>query len=77
MAAAEMAFAGGLGARIELDVRSPQLTDANRCWRCDCSVNRTRGSCAKWRPNKRPSLKRTFAALPFAKIGEVTDDDRG
>jgi phosphoribosylformylglycinamidine synthase len=73
-AAAEMAFAGGLGAKIDLqtvptgDVR---IDSAARLF----SESNTRFLC-EVAPNHAADFERTFQGIPFARIGQVTSDAR-
>ncbi len=71
VAAAEMAMAGGLGARIELGLvpRDPDV-DRDGAVLFSESASRFLIECA---PDRLPELGHALAGLPFAKIGVVTE----
>jgi phosphoribosylformylglycinamidine synthase len=72
VAAAEMCFAGGLGARIDLDQvpREESLTDpATICF----SESNTRFLC-EIAPENADAFVKLLAAVPHADVGEATDD---
>ncbi len=74
VAAAEMAFAGGLGARIDvaaMPTNDGTLTDVARLF----SESNTRFLC-EIEADKASALERALGGIAFAKIGEVTDDRR-
>ena len=66
VAAAEMAFAGGLG-RGSISMRFRRQT-ARASRPCGCSANRTRGSCAKCRPSGQASLNGRWPACRSRKL---------
>jgi phosphoribosylformylglycinamidine synthase len=72
-AAAEMAFAGGLGARLDVAAiaSSPSLNDVARLF----SESNTRFLC-EVRPNNAAAFEQVFANLPVAKIGRVDQSPR-
>jgi phosphoribosylformylglycinamidine synthase subunit PurSL len=73
VAAAEMAFAGGLGARISLaDVpRDADLSAVALLF----SESNTRFFC-EVRPENAAAFEAALTGVPHARIGEVTDDDK-
>jgi phosphoribosylformylglycinamidine synthase len=74
VAAAEMAFAGGLGARLRLDA-VPAGDQARDTATLLFSESNTRFLC-EVRPADAESFEKTLAGLPHARVGEVTGDGR-
>ena len=70
VAAAEMAFAGGLGATARRWTPC-RATASLRRRPCCCSANRTRGSSAKSGPSSAAAFEAALAGVPHARIGEV------
>ena len=71
VAAAEMAFAGGLGAQIDLSTiptRDATLTDAARLF----SESNTRFMC-EVEPENATDFEAAMSGVPYHKIGEVTN----
>ena len=68
VAAAEMAFAGGFGAEIDLRTcRANVAFDGRRTWtRSCCSPNRTPASCAKCRRRHSRTFEQLLAGVPHA-----------
>jgi len=74
VAAAEMAFAGGLGARIDLD-KVPCDGEAAQAAVRLFSESNTRFLC-EVRPEKAAAFEAALAEVPSARIGEVADTGR-
>jgi len=72
VAAAEMAFAGGLGARINLD-KVPSSSDASDAAVLLFSESNTRFLC-EVRPQNAAAFETALTAIPHARLGEVTDN---
>jgi phosphoribosylformylglycinamidine synthase len=73
VAAAEMAFAGNLGAQVDvsrlntdtnLDATARLYSESNTRFLCEVA------------PSKAPEFERELAGVPLAKIGEVRDEAR-
>jgi phosphoribosylformylglycinamidine synthase len=81
VAAAEMAFAGGLGAKISLvDVPCKAATSGRGLANLSAatllfSESNTRFLC-EVRPENAAAFESTLAGIPHARIGEVTDSGR-
>ena len=69
VAAAEMAFAGGFGA--DIDLQGPCRAMATWIWRRSCSASRTRGSCAKCGPR---TPRRSRQRLPARRSADRPGD---
>jgi phosphoribosylformylglycinamidine synthase len=74
VAAAEMAFAGGLGARLSLDA-VPAGDHARETATLLFSESNTRFLC-EVRPADAESFQQALAGVPHARVGLVTDDHR-
>jgi phosphoribosylformylglycinamidine synthase len=74
VAAAEMAFAGGFGARIELEYVPTTKTAASAAVKLFSESN-SRFLC-EVPPDQQLAFEGELSGLPFAKIGEVTADKR-
>jgi len=74
VAAAEMAFAGGLGMRLHLN-EVLHTDDVTRADEVLFSESHSR-FLVEVAPENREAFERTLAGLPAARIGEVTDDAR-
>ncbi len=74
VAAAEMCFAGGIGASIEL-ARVPVSEDAKRNDVILFSESNTRFIC-EVEPDKKGQFEKKLGGVPFAEIGRTVDTDR-
>jgi phosphoribosylformylglycinamidine synthase len=74
VAAAEMAFAGGLGARLSLDA-VPAGDNAHRTVTLLFSESNTRFLC-EVRPADAAAFEEALAGVPHARVGAVSSDDR-
>jgi phosphoribosylformylglycinamidine synthase len=74
VAAAEMAFAGGLGARIDLDAVATENAAKEPAIRLFSESN-TRFLC-EISPERANEFERAMANVPQTKIGEVTEEPR-
>jgi phosphoribosylformylglycinamidine synthase len=77
VAAAEMAFAGDLGARIELAnvPHEPDIEESHRSTVLLFSESNTRFLC-EVSPEHAEAFEKTLTDLPFARIGEVSDSSQ-
>ncbi len=74
VAAAEMAFAGGLGARLSLDA-VPAGDQARQTATLLFGESNTRFLC-EVRPADAEAFEQALAGVPHARVGRVADDDR-